>query len=274
MFYTLPTNGGGVVWDVAGLMKAMADFWRPVFRHTLGHAERSYVSLNREDRNRWAHEEPFTSDEVYRALDQMQLLLQSVSAHEEAEELGKQKTQLQRQVFEAEARSKTRHTPTFEGMASPNLKPWREIVTPHKDVASGNYMQAEFAADLAQVHKGEGSDEYRDPVEFFRRTYITEGMMDLLDGALKRLDGKEGDPVVELQTNFGGGKTHSMLALYHLVGAETTTDLPGIESVLREVGLDKAPKTGWSPCSSRLRSHRRPRQTAPSWWVRRFRPRK
>src|ERR1019366_7708982 len=51
------------------------------------------------------------------------------------------------------------------------LKPWREVVTPHKDVASGRYMQAEFAADLAQVHQGEGSDEYRDPTEFFRRTY-------------------------------------------------------------------------------------------------------
>jgi len=164
----------------------------------------------------------------------MQLLLQSVSAHEEAEELGKQKTQLQRQVFEAEARSKTRHTPTFEGMASPNLKPWREIVTPHKDVASGNYMQAEFAADLAQVHKGEGSDEYRDPVEFFRRTYITEGMKDLLDGALKRLDGKEGDPVVELQTNFGGGKTHSMLALYHLFSGGDAGLLDGMEPVLKQ----------------------------------------
>jgi predicted AAA+ superfamily ATPase len=237
-----PRAGGGVVWDVSALMKAMADFWRPVFRHTLGHAERSYVSLIREVRNGWAHEDPFTSDEVYRALDQMQLLLQSVSAHEEAEELGKQKTQLQRQVFDAEARSKTRHTPTFEGMASPNLKPWREIVTPHKDVASGNYMQAEFAADLAQVHKGEGSVEYRDPVEFFRRTYITEGMKDLLDGALKRLDGKEGDPVVELQTNFGGGKTHSMLALYHLFSGVDAGSLEGMEPVLKQAGVHTPPK--------------------------------
>ena len=237
-----PRTGGGVGWDVGGLMKAMADFWRPVFRHTLGHAERSYVSLIREVRNRWAHEEPFTSDEVYRALDQMQLLLQSVSAHDEAEELGKQKAELQRQVFQAESRNKTRYTPTFEGMVSPNLKPWREIVTPHKDVASGNYMQAEFAADLAQVHKGEGSDEYGDPAEFFRRTYITEGMKDLLDGALRRLDGKEGDPVVELQTNFGGGKTHSMLALYHLFSGVDAGALAGMEPVLKEAGVSSPAK--------------------------------
>jgi hypothetical protein len=48
------------------------------------------------------------------------------------------------------------------------LKPWREVVTPHKDVASGRYQQAEFAADLWQVYLGEGTDEYKKPVEFFR----------------------------------------------------------------------------------------------------------
>jgi predicted AAA+ superfamily ATPase len=66
------------------------------------------------------------------------------------------------------------------------------------------------------VHLGEGSDEYRRPVEFFRRTYLTESLKLLLTGALRRLSGQGGDPVVQLQTNFGGGKTHSMLALYHL----------------------------------------------------------
>lgn len=225
---------GSIDWDLSGLMVAMTDFWNAVFKNTLGHEERAYVSLIRTVRNDWGHEKTFTSDAVLRALDQMQMLLQAISAHEQASEIGKQKQDLQRVVFQEESRNKTRYTPTFEGMASPNLKPWREIVTPHKDVASGNYMQAEFAADLAQVHKGEGSDEYRDPVEFFRRTYITEGMKDLLDGSLKRLDGKDGDPVVELQTNFGGGKTHSMLALYHLFSGGDAGLLEGMEPVLKE----------------------------------------
>jgi predicted AAA+ superfamily ATPase len=121
------------------------------------------------------------------------------------------------------------------------LKSWREIVTPHKDVASGRYMQAEFAADLAQVHGNEGSDEYRDPVEFFRRTYMTAGLKDLLVGAAQRLAGTGGDPVVELQTNFGGGKTHSMLALYHLFGDPKGT-LVGADEVLKEAGLKAPPK--------------------------------
>ena len=73
---------------------------------------------------------------------------------------------------QALSQSKAKHTG--------NLKPWREVVNPHHDVASGRYQQAEFAADLWQVHLGEGSDEYRDPVEFFRRTYLTESLKHLL----------------------------------------------------------------------------------------------
>ena len=89
------------------------------------------------------------------------------------------------------------------------------MVAPHPDVASGRYQQAEFAADLWQAHHGEGSDEYRDPVEFYRRTYLTDSLKGMLAGALQRLAGGCGDPVVQLQTNFEGGKAHSMLALYH-----------------------------------------------------------
>ena len=67
-------------------------------------------------------------------------------------------------------------------------------MTPHPDVASGRYQQAEFAADLWQVYLREGSDEYKDPVEFFRRTFITEGLQKLLANALLRLAGNGGDP--------------------------------------------------------------------------------
>ncbi len=101
------------------------------------------------------------------------------------------------------------------------------MVTPHKDVASGRYQQAEFAADLWQVHLGEGTDEYRKPVEFFRRTYLTESLKQMLVGAVRRISGQGGDPVVQLQTNFGGGKTHSMLALYHLFSGTAPSELAG-----------------------------------------------
>src|SRR5690606_2030447 len=101
--------------------------------------------------------------------------------------------------------------------------------------------QAEFAADLWQVHLGQGSAEYRDPTEFYRRTFLTESLRTLLIGAVKRLAGMGGDPVVQLQTNFGGGKTHSMLALYHLFSGVPPTELHGIEEVLQVAGVSELP---------------------------------
>jgi predicted AAA+ superfamily ATPase len=129
-----------------------------------------------------------------------------------------------------------------EAAASGALRPWREVATPHPDVASGRYQQAEFAADLWQVYIGEGTDEYKNPVEFFRRTYLTDSLKRLLTGAVERLSGKGGDPVVQLQTNFGGGKTHSMLALYHLSSGTPPAEMPGVEALLKETGVTQLPK--------------------------------
>ena len=100
------------------------------------------------------------------------------------------------------------------------LKPWREIAVPHEDVLKGTFQQAEFAADLSRVHAGTATGEYQNPALFFQRTFITEGMRLLLDSVVKRLSGKGGDPVIQLQTAFGGGKTHTMLAVYHMAKGE------------------------------------------------------
>ena len=123
-----------------------------------------------------------------------------------------------------------------------NLKPWREVITPHPDVAAGRYQQAEFAADLAQVAAGAAEAEYGDPVEFFARTYLTEGMRRLCVTALQRLAGQSGEPVVQLKTVFGGGKTHTMLALYHLLGGKARADqMAGVGDILREANLSALP---------------------------------
>ena len=233
---------GSIHWDSQALFVAMTGNWQAVFKFVLGHVERSYVGELIDVRNKWAHEKPFQSEDVYRALDTMQRLMEAISASERADELGRLKTELQRQVFSEQARNKTRQQLTLEGTPKEGLKGWRELMQPHKDVASGRYMQAEFAADLSQVHQGRGSDEYLDPNEFYRRTFITVGLRDLLVGALQRLAKVGGDPVLELQTNFGGGKTHSMLALYHLFSGVETGSLEGIEPVLQEAGVNVAPK--------------------------------
>jgi len=123
-----------------------------------------------------------------------------------------------------------------------SIKPWREIAKPHKDVLEGTFKQSEFAADISQVAAGIAPDEYQDAEKFFSRTFITEGMRLLLISVAQRLAGQGGDPVVQLQTAFGGGKTHTMLAVYHLAGRKVSTDqLEGIPPVLDEAGISQLP---------------------------------
>ena len=220
------------------LLKAMDRYWGEVFSDTLDRTHRSIVNELIGVRNSWAHDHPFNSADTLRALDSVKRTLEAVSAKDQIEELDRSHYELMRTVFEEQARSKVRtRALALEGQPKAGLKPWREIITPHPNVASGRYAQAEFAADLAQVHRGEGADEYRNPVEFFRRTFLTEGLKRLLLGAMARLAGKGGDPVVELQTNFGGGKTHSMLALFHLADHANPASLPGVDGLMREAGL-------------------------------------
>jgi len=230
-------------WDAAGLLKLMWETWNEVFRKTLGFAERSLVSELREWRNQWAHQEPFSSEDADRALDSVERLLSAVSAPQAAE-VNRLKMELRRLVFDEQVRNEKRKAggSLIEAAASGALKPWREVVTPHPDVASGRYQQAEFAADLWQVHLGQGSEEYQNPGEFFRRTFLTESLKRLLVGAVQRLSGTGGDPVVQLQTNFGGGKTHSMLALYHLFSGAAAADLAGVEAVMAEAGVKALPR--------------------------------
>jgi predicted AAA+ superfamily ATPase len=228
--------------DVAALLKIMWDAWNDVFRVTLGPAERSLVSELRDHRNRWAHQESFSSDDAYRALDSVGRLLSSIAAPQ-SDDVEKMKMELLRLRFDEQARNERRKSAgtVIEAAATAGLKPWREVVAPHKDVASGRYQQAEFAADLWQVHIGEGTDEYRNPIEFFRRTFLTDSLKRMLVGAVQRLSGAGGDPVVQLQTNFGGGKTHSMLALYHLFCGTAPTELVGMDTVLAEAQVKSLP---------------------------------
>ena len=251
-------------WDTQALLSVIEGEWRSVFERKLGRADRTLVHEMRDVRNRWAHQNPFSGDDTYRALDSAQRLLQGVAASEEANEIDREKQDLLRLRFSEQARRETRKlavAPT-EGQPSASLRPWREIITPHPDVASGRYQQAEFAADLDRVTRGEGSDEYRNPRDFFARTFLTEGLRHLLINALRRLDGNGGDPVIKLQTNFGGGKTHSMLALYHLCAGVPTAELPGVDALLADAGVSSPPfvqrATFVGTALSPARVHRKP----------------
>lgn len=118
------------------------------------------------------------------------------------------------------------------------LKPWREIAIPHRDVLEGTFQQSEFAADLTAVHTGQATREYQDAPAFFERTFITEGMRLLLTSVARRLNRQGGDPVIQLQTTFGGGKTHTLLAVYHLARhTGPLSNLAGIPALFDQAGL-------------------------------------
>jgi uncharacterized protein len=123
------------------------------------------------------------------------------------------------------------------------MKPWREIIVPHPDVLNGTFQQSEFAADLTAVRTGKATAEYGDAKAFYERTFVTEGMGRLLTQVAQRLNGKGGEPVIQLQTAFGGGKTHTMLAVYHLASRKCPLgDLMGIPALLDQVGLLDVPQ--------------------------------
>ena len=231
---------GEINWDQQALLKVMEIFWNDAFRDVLGRTERSLVSELMEVRNKVSHNEKFTYDDAERALDSIRRLLMAVSASEAADKVGAMRDEVLRIKFRELARNEERKkTQKFDISVETvaGLLPWREVVTPHDDVATGEFQQAEFAADLAKVHNGSAPSEYLNPSEFFSRTYLTDGLSDLLIQAAKRLSGNGGDPVVELQTNFGGGKTHTLLALYHMVGEKNAKDLPGLDQLIESENL-------------------------------------
>jgi len=117
-----------------------------------------------------------------------------------------------------------------------------EVVTPRPDSASGRSGRPESDADLSRVFLDKGPSEYREAIEFFDETFITDSLRNLLSDALLRITGQCGDPVVELRMNAGAGKTHSMMALYHLFCGLPAGQLHGMEPVARSAGVSQLPR--------------------------------
>ena len=123
------------------------------------------------------------------------------------------------------------------------LRSWREVMKPRREVMHGEFKTAEFAADLVQAVKGNASDDYTKPEKFFRMTHITAGLRGLMMDALRRVTGGDGAAVCQIKTSFGGGKTHSMLALYHLMnGGFNAWSIPAVNGMLEELGLSALPR--------------------------------
>lgn len=257
--YDLPDSGsyGDLVdsLDVMNCLRLIDRRWNEVFRTKLSLDYRTWSKELVGVRNKAAHigGQDFAKSYAERALDTMALICEAFDT-EGVEEIRALYRKLRYGSEEGSVAATLTSVPvsakaarTNEGVLTKafgqHLPSWRDVMQPHPDVAEGRYRAAEFAADLAQVSRGEGAIEYRDPVEFFARTYVTEGMTGLLVESLQRISGQGGEPVIQLKTAFGGGKTHSMLALYHMVrGGIPVSHVPGLKPIMDRAGLDKLPK--------------------------------
>ncbi|HZW30174.1 MAG TPA: DUF499 domain-containing protein [Isosphaeraceae bacterium] len=123
------------------------------------------------------------------------------------------------------------------------LKPWRQVATPHIDIRNGKFDSSVFAADLGEVLAGRGAVDYRDPVTFFGKTYLSDGITKLLIDVMQRLSGTgKAEPVIQLQTAFGGGKTHTLLTIFHLLKRPNeVSKLPQIRDLVTAAGLRQIP---------------------------------
>lgn len=244
--------------DEYGLLKTMIDSWREAFDEAFGRAEkhkvRSFTSLALEARNATAHLSlALQDDEALRYLDAMHQLLKLVKADPvEAAELRKLYEEQRRSGFAPPATPAA--PPVDTQPAQPKLgletaerparalRPWIEVALPHPDVLANRFKESEFAADLFAVDSGHATEDYAAPASFFRITYLTEGLKRVLTSALQRLAKVGGDPVIGLQTAFGGGKTHTLLSVYHLAKA---SDLGLLAAATSD---DLHPLTHAQPC--------------------------
>lgn len=241
--------------DLYALLKTLLDQWRDVFDEAFVRNEkfkvRTFVSICFEARNTVSHLAiPLTDTEALRYLDAMLELTKRLKAPQKEIAAIQLLYDEQRRdgVAPAGETPKAEKPVTLslelDAPAEPgSLRPWTEVAFPHPDVLANRYKQSEFAADLAAVDMGHASGDYANPEDFFRITFLTEGLKRVLRSALERLSGKGGDPVLGLQTNFGGGKTHTMLALYHLARAADLRRLDGVGELADAMGL---PIDTWS----------------------------
>lgn len=233
--------------DAYALLKTMLDNWQTVFRDNLKPIVRNHVSLALSARNDVAHAGGTIADaDTIAYLRSIQAVAEAVDPKSSAgfKALIDDQTKAMAQTLgvsvDVVAKASTQ-TALDLGDGKYVWKPWRDVAPPHADVMNARFVEAEFAADLSTVASGEGAETYRDPREFFRITYLTGGLRAVLRSAIERLAGKGGDPVIGLQTSFGGGKTHTMLALYHLASAKNPETLPGLADLFREVGVTALP---------------------------------
>lgn len=240
--------------DVYGLCKTILDNWNEVFSARFDrknmHKARRMFSTVFEARNAVSHLAiPLSDAEALSYLHAMSEVGVLLKAPDAIQKKLKEAYDGQRRsgvAASAEPAARPSGTLGLPSAASPeeskpatSLKPWIEVALPHPDVLANRFKEAEFAADLFAVDSGnvEATSDYATAKGFFEITYLTEGLKRVLETTLQRLSGAGGDPVIGLQTAFGGGKTHTMLAAFHLAQAADIAPLRGVADLAAKAGV-------------------------------------
>jgi Swt1-like HEPN len=183
--------------DVYGLLKTILDNWREVFEQAFdrktGQKFRTLVSTAFEGHNATSHLGiPLTDAEALRYLNAMHEILGLVKAPpQELAELKRLYDEQRQSGVTVAAAPKLDLAPAPDGPAK-SLKPWIEVALPHPDVLANRFKEAEFAADLFAVDAGHATEDYAAPENFYRITFLTEGLKRILTSALQRLSGNGG----------------------------------------------------------------------------------
>jgi predicted AAA+ superfamily ATPase len=229
--------------DPAYLFWVFDKQWHGLFKDRLSFEDKRAVSALWDARKEWAHGERISSERTERVLMDSEHILRSIGAVQQADKADEMRREFRRLMFEEDQKKlqRAQEKALSVQVDSTGLPAWRDVVEPHDDVARGTFELAQFAADLRQVHQGVAGPEYGDPVEFFGRTYLTRGLRFLLEQSIRRLTGAGGEPVVDLMTTFGGGKTHSLLAVFHAAAGVPADRLPGLRELLDGIGIAELP---------------------------------
>lgn len=253
--------------DTYALLYAINHNWREVFQNVLKMEVRDAASATLAGRNKYAHSSGAIDDQLaLRALSGGSDLLSAVGAKVEAEKASAllkglltamagstASTALSQPTAEptdqqairrptltlTAARTKAdepRQEDFFGGGEVEGLKPWRVVSPPREDVLTGRLDKDKFAANLAAADRSEGEETYADPIEFFNATYLTAGLQMTLENAAKRLKGGDGPSTIGLQTNFGGGKTHTLLSLLHMARLQDLGRADNLSAICAAIG--------------------------------------
>ncbi|WP_135230540.1 DUF499 domain-containing protein [Deinococcus fonticola] len=211
------------------------DIFKPLFGNQHSKAV-TWAQEIADVRHDYAHQKLVEDDDAYRALDNMARLLVLMNEDKKAAEV----KALRDDILTGTKSEKQKANVVND----PALQPWWKNAQPHEDIRKGQFDENTFAAKLDDVVRDDGSAplEYRRADLFFRKTYLTKELTAVLADTLKRLAGTGGESVVQLRTPFGGGKTHALIALYHLVKHHADIEDADRAAILKAAELQDVPR--------------------------------